>query len=69
MILHNLPVPSPLCFSNLIIFCNLYRVAEGKAKKPKDFHDELGSEDEVETAPEKRLRLAKEYLARLEEEG
>ena len=32
-------------------------------------HDELGSEEEVETAPEKRLRLAKEYLAQLEEEG
>ena len=49
--------------------CNPYRVAEGKAKKSKDFHDDLGSEEEVETAPEKRLRLAKEYLARLEEEG
>ena len=26
-------------------------------------------EEEEETAPEKRLRLAKEYLARLEEDG
>ncbi len=28
-----------------------------------------GDEDDVETAPEKRLRLAKEYLFQLQEEG
>lgn len=28
-----------------------------------------GEEDVLETAPEKRLRLAKEYLSQLEDEG
>ena len=49
----------------------LHRLTEGKkSKKKEEFHDQLGlEEEEEETAPEKRLRLAKEYLTRLEEEG
>ena len=31
--------------------------------------DALGEEKDVETAQEKRLRLAKQYLAQLEDEG
>lgn len=36
-------------------------------KRKVDTHS--GSEEEIETAPEKRLRLAKEYLSQLQEEG
>ena len=45
------------------------RVIEGKAKGKREFGDHIDSDEEEETAPEKRLRLAKEYLSRLEEEG
>ena len=45
------------------------RVIEGKTKGKRGFGDYIDSEEEKETAPEKRLRLAKEYLSRLEEEG
>ena len=45
--------------------------AEGKTRRTRDLHlaEEEEEEEEEETAPEKRLRLAKEYLAQLEEEG
>ena len=44
--------------------------AEGKTRRTRDLHlAEEEEEEEEETAPEKRLRLAKEYLAQLEEEG
>ena len=33
------------------------------------YGDHIDSDDEEETAPEKRLRLAKEYLSQLEQEG
>ena len=45
------------------------RIGESSAKRKKVFHDRLDSEEEEETAPEKRLRLAKEYLSKIEEEG
>ena len=45
------------------------RIIEGKAKGKREFGDHVDSDEEEETAPEKRLRLAKEYLSRLEEEG
>ena len=41
---------------------------EKQVKRKKQFVLD-GLSDEEETAPEKRLRLAKEYLAQLEEEG
>ena len=47
----------------------IHRVIEGKTKGKRVFHDLIDSDEEEETAPEKRLRLAKEYLSRLEEEG
>ena len=46
-----------------------HRLVEGKTKGKREFHDRLDSEEEEETAPEKRLRLAKEYLSQLEQEG
>ena len=48
----------------------VHRLSEVRHKSKKDFHDRLDSdEEEEETAPEKRVRLAKEYLSRLGEQG
>ena len=52
--------------ASLIYVC---RVIEGRVKGKREFGDHIDSDEEEETAPEKRLRLAKEYLSRLEEEG
>ena len=38
-------------------------------KDKKIIHDEIDSSSEEETAQEKRIRLAKEYIAELEEQG
>ena len=47
-----------------------YLPSELERKRPRNaFARESDSDDEHETAPEKRLRLAKEYLARLEAAG
>lgn len=48
--------------------CCVHR-GERKTKRTGDLHHAVEEEEEEETAPEKRLRLAKEYLAQLEEEG
>jgi len=42
-------------------------VAVVKDKKLQ--HDDIDSSSEEETAQEKRVRLAKEYIAELEEQG
>ena len=52
-------------FDNYLHIC---RVTEGKARGKRVYGDRIDS-DEEETAPEKRLRLAKEYLSQLEQEG
>ena len=62
-ILHH-PRSTPLCLHLL----SAYR----EETKPKRFNGiklTREEEEEVETAPEKRLRLAKEYIAQVEEEG
>ena len=63
-ILHHPRATPPLCLRLL----SAYR----EETKPKRFNGiklTREEEEEVETAPEKRLRLAKEYIAQVEEEG
>ena len=59
-----------ICFYLCLRLLSAYR----EETKPKRFNGikltrEEEEEEEVETAPEKRLRLAKEYIAQVEEEG
>lgn len=49
---------------NLYPQCSAFHSDEGGKRTELEF-----SSDEDETAPEKKLRLAKEYLANLEQEG
>ena len=58
-----------VCYTLIASLIYVCRVIEGRAKGKREFGDHIDSDEEEETAPEKRLRLAKEYLSRLEEEG
>lgn len=54
------------CKWSLGLFCtNTYSDVEAESRKPEVSSDE----EEEETAQEKKLRLAKQYLAQLEKEG
>ena len=52
----------------LTVYPSMYSREE---KRPKGVNGLkfVAEEEEEETAPEKRLRLAKEYIAQVEEEG
>ncbi len=50
-------------------FCMGFFSESGTKRHWSGFGKDSGSEDENETAPQKRLRLAKEYLVALEKRG
>ena len=53
----------------LITLCTQIIREERKPKSANGLKLVAEDEEEEETAPEKRLRLAKEYIAQVEEEG
>lgn len=60
----NLVFSTVVSISCVIIFLSIFDSDEGERKA-----EVVTSSDEEETAQEKKLRLAKEYLANLEQEG